>query len=99
MDGVAVAKEPWAEAVTRLYEKRRDFDREGVGPFSKFEARTAIAAELFAREGVDYGVFEVGLGGRFDATNSMDADLAVLTTIDIDHAEVLGHTLGEIVLE
>ncbi len=99
VDGVAVAKDPWAEAVTRLYEKSRDFEREGVGPFSKFEALTAIAADLFAREGVDYGVFEVGLGGRFDATNSMDADLAVLTTINIDHAEVLGHTLGEIVSE
>ena len=99
VDGKVVSKDQWAKGVGRLYERSRAFEQEGLGPFSKFEALTALAADLFASNGVTYGVFEVGLGGRFDATNAVDADLAVLTAIAIDHAELLGHTLEEIASE
>lgn len=94
--GKVVAKDLWAEGVAHLYEKSRDFEREGYGAFSRFEALTALGAHLFAREGVDYGIFEVGLGGRYDATNAWDSDLAVLTPIHLDHTDVLGGTLEEI---
>ncbi|MFG1928776.1 bifunctional folylpolyglutamate synthase/dihydrofolate synthase [Cryptosporangium sp. NPDC048952] len=68
------------------------------GPASMFEVLTATAYELFAREGVDYAVIETGLGGLHDATNVVGrADkLAVLTSIGLDHIEVLGESLEAI---
>lgn len=99
INGEVVAKDSWAEGVTFFYEKSRDFEKEGYGSFSKFEALTALAAYLFSSKGVDYGIFEVGLGGRYDATNALNADIAILTTIDLDHVEILGETLQEITAE
>lgn len=55
-----------------------------------FEATTALAFATFARAGVDSAVVEVGLGGRLDATNVLAADVAVITSIDLDHADYLG---------
>ena len=59
-DGEISEKETWADGVTHLYEKSRDFEREGFGAFSKFEALTALAAHLFAQAEVDCAVYEVG---------------------------------------
>ncbi len=94
--GQVVSRDIWAEGVTQLYEKSRDFEREGFGAFSKFEALTALSTILFAQAGVDYTVFEVGLGGRYDATNAWDSDVAVLTVVQLDHTAVLGDTLEAI---
>lgn len=55
-----------------------------------FEFGTLAAFYLFARESLDFWVLEVGLGGRLDATNVIDADIAIVTSIDIDHIEWLG---------
>lgn len=55
-----------------------------------FEFGTLGAFDLFARSGVDVWVLEVGLGGRLDATNVIDADVAVVTSIGVDHVEWLG---------
>src|SRR5690606_11087342 len=55
-----------------------------------FEYGTLAALWLFEREPLDLVVLEVGLGGRLDATNIVDADVAVVTTVDIDHREWLG---------
>lgn len=55
-----------------------------------FEYGTLAAFDLFARAGVDIWVLEVGLGGRLDATNVVDADVAVVTSVGTDHAEWLG---------
>ena len=96
VDGEVIARAAWAEGVARFYEKTRDFEREGLGPFSKFEALTVLAADHFARANVDWAVFEVGLGGRFDATNAWDSHVAVLTAIHLDHTAVLGDTLTQI---
>ena len=57
-----------------------------------FEFATLAAAWCFKEQGYDVWVLEVGLGGRLDATNTFDADLAVVTTIDLDHTEWLGNT-------
>jgi dihydrofolate synthase/folylpolyglutamate synthase len=61
-----------------------------------FECVTAMAFEFFARERVDFGVFEVGLGGRLDATNIITPVVSIITRIDFDHENFLGHSLGEI---
>ena len=92
LNGHLPDKDLWAEGISELYDRTRDFGSEGRGDFSKFEALTALAAHLFASTGVQYGIFEVGLGGRYDATNAWDTDLAILTSIDLDHVDILGDT-------
>jgi dihydrofolate synthase / folylpolyglutamate synthase len=64
-----------------------------------FEATTAAAFEVFRRSGVEIAVIEVGLGGRFDATNVISPVAGAITTIDFDHQQHLGDTLGAIAFE
>jgi dihydrofolate synthase/folylpolyglutamate synthase len=64
-----------------------------------FEATTAIAFELFRRARTEVAVIEVGLGGRFDATNVITPVAGAITTIGFDHQQHLGSTLGEIAFE
>jgi len=64
-----------------------------------FEATTAIAFELFRRAGTEVAVIEVGLGGRFDATNVIAPAAGAITTIGFDHQQHLGHTLAAIAFE
>ncbi|MBU3751048.1 MAG: bifunctional folylpolyglutamate synthase/dihydrofolate synthase, partial [Mycobacterium sp.] len=67
------------------------------GPaMSKFEVLTAMAFAAFADAPVDIGVIEVGMGGRWDATNVIDAPVAVITPIGLDHTDYLGETIAEI---
>lgn len=65
-------------------------------PISFFEAMTALAFAAFAEHPIDVGVIEVGMGGEWDATNVVDADVSVIMPIDLDHTEYLGSTIGEI---
>ena len=66
------------------------------GPVSYFELKVAIAFRLFADEGVDAAVIEVGLGGERDATNVVRPRVAVLTNVGLDHTEILGDTVEHI---
>jgi dihydrofolate synthase/folylpolyglutamate synthase len=59
-------------------------------PLSYFEFGTLAALWLFSRAGLDAAILEVGLGGRLDAVNLIDADLAIVTSIDLDHQDWLG---------
>ena len=65
-------------------------------PISFFEAITALAFAAFAEHPIDVGVIEVGMGGQWDATNVVDADVSVIMPIGLDHMEYLGDTIGEI---
>lgn len=67
--------------------------------YSYFEVTTALAFDAFARAGVDLAVVEVGLGGRFDATNIIEPLACIITRIARDHEHVLGHTPGKIAFE
>lgn len=69
------------------------------GSFSHFELLTAGAFRWFADVAVDAAVVEVGLGGRWDATNVIDGEVAVVTNVALDHAEYLGPTLHDIAVE
>jgi dihydrofolate synthase / folylpolyglutamate synthase len=70
------------------------------GPaMSKFEVVTAMAFSAFADAPIDVAVVEVGLGGRWDATNVLNAPVAVITPIGVDHADYLGDTIAEIAAE
>lgn len=65
-------------------------------PLTYFEYGTLAALWLFARRDLDLAVLEVGLGGRLDAVNLIDPDVAVITTVDLDHQAWLGDTIEAI---
>lgn len=66
---------------------------------SFFEFMTGAAFLHFARQRVDVGIIEVGLGGRFDATNILEPEVAVISSIGLDHCELLGDTCEQIAAE
>src|SRR5690606_4396768 len=93
VDGVP-APEAWLAAAVARY--RPAF--EAVGP-SFFEATVALSFRYFAGAGVDWVVAEVGLGGRLDATNVLAPAVSVVTSIGLDHTELLGESLAAIARE
>lgn len=100
-DCINVNGKPVSETVFRDVEKlvkRRDQeDRVGA---TEFELLTATAFEIFHREKVQFGVVEVGLGGKLDATNTLKQKaVTVIAKIGLDHQSFLGNTLEEIALQ
>ncbi|MBN9644168.1 bifunctional folylpolyglutamate synthase/dihydrofolate synthase [Corynebacterium mendelii] len=81
---------PYVEMVDTASEK------EGGPMMSKFEVLTALAYAAFADAPVDVAVVEVGMGGRWDATNVIDSDVAVVMPVGLDHTDYLGETVEEI---
>ena len=69
------------------------------GRLTTFELITALAFAYFELKGVDFQVIEVGLGGRLDATNVVQPEVGIITSISFDHTEALGNTLTEIAAE
>ncbi len=82
--------EPFVELVDQQSEAA------GGPKMSKFEVLTAMAFAAFADAPIDVAVIEVGMGGRWDATNVVNAPVAVITPIGIDHTDYLGDTIAEI---
>ena len=68
----------------------------GEAPLTFFEALTVLTFAIFADAPVDVAVIEVGMGGEWDSTNVANADVAVITPIDLDHVEILGPTIRDI---
>ena len=68
-------------------------------PLTYFEFGTLAAMQCFISHKVDVAILEVGLGGRLDAVNVFDADVAVVTSVDIDHVDYLGDTREQIAFE
>lgn len=64
-----------------------------------FECVTAMAFDHFARAGAGFAVYEVGMGGRLDSTNIVEPEVAVITQVDFDHEEYLGHSIEQIAAE
>jgi dihydrofolate synthase / folylpolyglutamate synthase len=64
-----------------------------------FEWCVILAAVIFREHQLDFGIFEVGLGGRYDAANALDPEVCVITAISLDHTELLGSTVEEIAAE
>jgi dihydrofolate synthase/folylpolyglutamate synthase len=88
-------------ALLALFEEMQPLFEEAdrLLPFGKpsyFEAQFALSCLWFARQQVDVAVIEVGLGGRLDATNVIPAQVAVITSIGLDHTEILGDTIAAI---
>jgi dihydrofolate synthase / folylpolyglutamate synthase len=98
INGEEISDEKFAESFTRIHRTIEELLAEGklrAHP-TYFECVTAMAFEVFAKEHVEFGVIEVGLGGRLDATNIITPAVSVITRIDFDHENYLGHSLAEI---
>jgi dihydrofolate synthase / folylpolyglutamate synthase len=101
INGEEISDEAFAETLTHiqlLIEELLAAGKLRAHP-TYFECVTAMAFEYFTREHVDFAVFEVGLGGRLDATNILSPVVTIITRIDFDHENFLGHSLGEIAAE
>ena len=95
---VRIEREPVEDA--RLVAAFREIEQaRGATPLTYFEVGTLAAMMIFIREPVDVAILEVGLGGRLDAVNVFDNDVAVVSGIDFDHMEYLGNTREEIGFE
>lgn len=95
IDGVPVGDDELAENVMAIAELESMVD----GRLSYFDILTAAAFRCFADRAVDVGVIEVGLLGRWDATNVVQSDVAVLTNVSLDHTEFAGPTHAHIARE
>jgi len=96
-----IAAKAFARAITIVRERADALVASGGLPHppTYFEVLTATALIHFAGEAVDFAVLEVGMGGRFDATNVVTPLLSIITTVSMDHEKYLGGTLGEIAFE
>jgi len=101
IDGEPIGKESFAVIATRVRETAEAMLRDGSLQYlpTFFEQITAIALTAFADAEVDAAILETGLGGRLDATTAANAEIAVITRIDLDHQEYLGDTVEKIAAE
>lgn len=95
IDGEVLAS-AWDELQLALEVADAELEAAGQSPITFFEALAVLAFVAFADAPVEVAVIEVGMGGEWDATNIVNADVAVFTPIGLDHVEHLGHDLGTI---
>lgn len=95
IQGTPVATATLVEAFEKI-EQARLADNNAVVSLSYFEFATLAALVIFAESNLDLWLLEVGLGGRLDAVNLVDADVAVVTTLGLDHQDYLGDDLESI---
>jgi dihydrofolate synthase/folylpolyglutamate synthase len=93
INGIEIDDESLLETFEMIDEVRGDTT------LTYFEFATLSAFYLFSKSNLDVAVLEVGLGGRLDATNIVDSDISIITSIGIDHTEFLGNTIDSIALE
>lgn len=90
---IDISDDEFLDIFLKVHKKTHDFD------LSHFEYLTAMAAYYFfecRKTDIDFAIFEVGLGGTFDATNAIPHDISVITKLGLDHVDILGGTLEEI---
>jgi dihydrofolate synthase / folylpolyglutamate synthase len=90
IDGAEIAPDELARALAAVMPAVEEVERRRDQALTEFELLTVMALQYFADCGCDVAVLEVGLGGRWDATTVCDPDVAVLTTIGLDHCDRLG---------
>ena len=100
VNGIPVPEEDFARIITGLAPVVDGINRDcEYGRLTTFEVLVAAVLLHFKRSNVDIQVLEVGLGGRLDATNIADGDVCAITSISLDHTEVLGDTIAKIAVE
>ena len=97
IDTQPISEPGFAGLVEELWPHQQSIsDDSPLGPVTLFEFMTAMAFQGFSKAKVDFQTIEVGLGGRLDATNVLHPDVCVITSISLDHAAILGDSLGKI---
>ncbi len=99
VNGQVPDEETFAQAVQDLKAFADIFESRIGETLTYFELTAALAVSWFAEQAVDAAVVEVGLGGRLDATNAVHGQVAVLTSVGLEHTEYLGDTLEQIAEE
>jgi dihydrofolate synthase/folylpolyglutamate synthase len=99
IDGQPVTDRTFVEGYRELEPYLQVIDGRFDVPLSFFEIVTALAYSIFADAPIDVAVVEVGMGGAWDNTNVIDAEIAVITPIGLDHVQYLGNTVTEIARE
>ena len=100
IDNIEITDNDFAKYMDKIKFHADIMDKEEIGRPTLFEQLTALGFKYFYDNNVDYAVIEVGLGGRFDATNALKKPIiSMITSIGFDHTEYLGNTLGEIAFE
>ena len=101
LGGQTIDRETFASVTADVLDTVDALGRSGAlaTPPTFFEASTAAAFEIFKRAAIEVAIVEVGLGGRYDATNVLTPTITAITTIALDHERHLGHTLEEIAFE
>jgi folylpolyglutamate synthase/dihydrofolate synthase len=99
VDGVPISAERFIELYEEIAPYVQLVDDQQPAPMSFFEILTGMMFAAFADAPVDVAVIEVGLGGRWDATNVADGSVAVVTPVAMDHMQWLGDTIEEIATE
>jgi dihydrofolate synthase/folylpolyglutamate synthase len=101
LNGEPASDEIFAAAWTRVHASIESLMASGklTAHPTYFECVTAMAFLIFAEQRVDFAIYEVGLGGRLDSTNIVAPEVAVITAIDFDHENFLGHSIAEIAAE
>ena len=99
VDGEPVSARTFVDAYRELVPFLELVDGQFDVKLSFFEVMVALAYSIFADAPIDVAVVEVGLGGVWDATNVIDAEIAVVTPIDLDHTQLLGNSVAEIAAE
>ncbi|MGD9393861.1 MAG: folylpolyglutamate synthase/dihydrofolate synthase family protein [Dehalococcoidia bacterium] len=100
VDGEMISEAELAQIVTELRPHVEAVNKRATyGELTTFELLTGMAFAYFGQKGVKFQVLEVGMGGKFDATSVITPLVAVLTTIGLDHTDVLGDTIAEIAAE
>lgn len=98
VSGVNISDDQLAEYSSKLYGIVKRLESEGV-MCTFFEVTTAMAFMHFENMGAEYAVIEVGMGGRFDATNVIVPEVTVIGNISLEHTEYLGDTIEKIAFE
>ena len=99
-NNVPVSDEMFYEVFCRVYSAAREMEEEGAGHPSYFEFLFGMGMEAFERMDVEYIILETGLGGRLDATNAAECPaVSVITSISLDHTDILGDTVAQIASE
>lgn len=99
LNGNNIPEKDVARIITIMKEKIDKMVSEGYSYPTEFEIETVMAIYYYYEQEVDYVVLEVGLGGRYDATNVIKPLVSVITSISLDHTGILGDTLGKIAYE
>lgn len=98
INGEEISEKDFAKIAEEVKEKVELLDKKKIF-LSGFEILTTIAYIYFVRKDVDFAIMEVGMGGRVDATNVMKKSIPVFAHISLDHANILGDTVGKIARE